>query len=115
MSGTQRSKGERGEREICGLIREALGVKVVRNVMQSRKTGGADIKLNPYSIEVKRRARIGLIYDWMAQARKECSGAERPLVVCRGDGKEWLAVMPIDELFKLIREELDPYPWEVEQ
>ena len=51
----------------------------------------------------------------MAQARKECSGEERPLVLCRADGKEWLAVMPIEELFRLIREELDPYPWEVKQ
>ena len=36
-------------------------------------------------------------------------------MLCRADGKEWLAVMPIEELFRLIREELDPYPWEVEQ
>lgn len=114
MSKSQRTKGADGEREVCRLIREALGVKAVRNLNQTRE-GGADIKLKPYSIEVKRRARIGLIYDWMAQARKECLGEERPLVVCRADGKEWLAVMPIEELFRLIREELDPYPWEVEQ
>ena len=109
------TQNKRAERELCALIHEALGVKAVLNVMQNREDGGADIKLNPYSIEVKRRARIGLIYDWMTQARKECSGAERPLVVCRADGKEWLAVMPIEELFRLIREEIDPYPWEVEQ
>lgn len=114
MSASQRNKGAAGEREVCSLIREHLGIKAVRNLMQTRE-GGADIKLNPYSIEVKRRARIGLIYDWMAQARKECDGEERPLVLCRADGKEWLAVMPIAELFRLIREELDPYPWEVEQ
>ena len=109
------TQNKSAERELCALIREALGVKAVLNVMQNREDGGADIKLNPYSIEVKRRARIGLIYDWMAQARKECSDEERPIVICRADGKEWLAVMPIEELFRLIREELDPYPWEVEQ
>lgn len=114
MSASQRNKGAAGEREVCSLIREHLGIKAVRNLMQTRD-GGADIKLSPYSIEVKRRARIGLVYDWMAQARKECSGEERPLVLCRADGKEWLAVMPIEELFRLIREELDPYPWEVKQ
>lgn len=114
MSATQKNKGARGEREICTLIREHLGIKAVRNLMQTRE-GGADIKLNPYSIEVKRRARIGLVYDWMNQARAECLGEERPLVVCRADGKEWLAIMPIEELLRLIREELEPYPWEVEQ
>lgn len=114
MSATQRNKGARGEREVCALIEEHLGVKAVRNLDQTRE-GGADIKLSPYCLEVKRRARIGLIYDWMAQARKECSDEERPIVICRADGKEWLAVLPIDELFRLIREELDPYPWEVKQ
>lgn len=109
------TRDKSAEREICRLMREALGVAAVSNVMKNREDGGADIKLNPYSIEVQRRARIGLIYDWMTQARKECSGEERPLVLCRADGKEWLAVMPIEELFCLIREELDPYPWEVEQ
>ena len=114
MSTEQRTQGARGEREVCSMFREHLGVKAVRNLMQTHE-GGADIKLNPYSIEVKRRARIGVIYDWMEQAKRECSGAERPLVVCRADGKGWLAIMPIEELFRLIREELDPYPWEVEQ
>lgn len=114
MSASQREKGARGEREICALIREHLGIKAVRNLMQTRD-GGADIKLNTYSIEVKRRARIGAVYDWMVQAKRECSGAERPLVVCRADGEGWLAIMPIEELFRLIREEVKPYPWEVEQ
>lgn len=114
MSASQRNKGAAGEREVCSLIREHLGIKAVRNLMQTRD-GGADIKLNPYSIEVKRRARIGLIYDWMAQAKANSTASERPLVLCKADGKEWLAVMPLEELSRLIREELDPYPWEVKQ
>lgn len=107
------NRDKHAEREICTRIRETLGINAVPNVMHSREGGGADIKLNPYSIEVRRRARIGLLYDWMTQAKKDCLHDERPLVLCRADGKEWLAVMPIDELFRLMREELDPCPWEV--
>lgn len=105
MSKAQRTKGATGEREICDLIFENLGIEVHRNLQQTRD-GGADIKLKPYSIEVKRRAAIGNIYDWMNQASAGCDMAERPIVVCRADRKQWLAILPIDELFRLIREEV---------
>ncbi len=35
-----------------------------------------------------------------------CDTAERPIVVCRADRKQWLAILPIEELFRLIREEV---------
>lgn len=100
MSKAQRTKGAAGEREICDMIFENLGIEVHRNLQQTRD-GGADIKLKPYSIEVKRRAAIGNIYDWMSQATAGCDVAER-----RADRKQWLAILPIDELFRLIREEV---------
>ena len=105
MSKAQRSKGAAGEREICDMIFENLGIEVHRNLQQTRD-GGADIKLKPFSIEVKRRAAIGNIYDWMEQASNGCEPGERPIVVCRADRKEWLAVLPIEELFRLSREEV---------
>lgn len=105
MSKAQRTKGAAGEREVCDLIFQNLGIEAHRNLSQTRD-GGADIKLKPYSIEVKRRAAIGNIYDWMNQASAGCDVAERPIVVCRADRKEWLAVLPIEELFRLIREEV---------
>lgn len=80
MGKAQRTKGATGEREVCELIFQNLGIQVHRNLSQTRD-GGADIKLNPYSLEVKRRAAIGNLY-------------------------EWLAVLPIEELFRLIREEV---------
>lgn len=103
-------------RRVCEMIREALGVKVVPNVMKARENvTGADIKLNPYSIDVQRKARIGAIYEWLERAANNCTPSERPLVLCKADGKEWVAVLPMTELLRLIREEIDPYPWEVEQ
>ena len=105
MSKSQRTKGAAGEREVCDLIFQNLGIHVHRNLSQTRD-GGADIKLNPYSIEVKRRAAIGNVYDWMDQASNGCDQGERPIIVCRADRKEWLAILPIEELFRLIREEV---------
>lgn len=105
MSKSQRTKGAAGEREICDLIYQNLGIQVHRNLSQMRD-GGADIKLNPYSIEVERRAAIGNIYDWIDQATAGCQSGERPIVVCRADRKEWLAILPVGELFRLIREEV---------
>ena len=69
MSASQRNKGAAGEREVCSLIREHLGIKAVRNLLQTRE-GGADLKLNPYSIEVKRRAASALFTTgWRRRAR----------------------------------------------
>lgn len=101
----RKRKGNGGEIEVCKLIFDNLGIEVHRNLQQTRD-GGADIKLKPYSIEVKRRAAIGNIYDWMSQATSGCDTAERPIVVCRADRKQWLAILPIEELFRLIREEV---------
>ena len=105
MSRAQRDKGKRGEIEVVHILRDVLGVDCRRNLVQTRE-GGCDIVLEPYRIEVKRRARIGGLYEWMEQAEAACDGGGRPLVVCRADGERWLAVMPMEEALKLIREEV---------
>lgn len=38
--------------------------------------------------------------------RTKGAAGERPIVVCRADRKEWLSILPIEELFRLIREEV---------
>lgn len=105
MGKSQRTKGASGEREVCHLIFDNLGIEVHRNLLQTRE-GGTDITLPPYNIEVKRRAKIGNIYEWMEQSKASCKNGERPIVLCRADGKKWLAILPIEELFTLIREEV---------
>jgi hypothetical protein len=104
MGISQRRKGASGEREVCRLLADHWGIKAERNLDQVRE-GGCDIPVPPYHIEVKRRARIGNIYDWMAQAEASCAASDRPIVFCRGDGKEWLVVMKAEEFLKLGREE----------
>ena len=107
MSGSQRTKGAAGEREVCHIIRDVLGVECRRNLFQTRE-GGSDIHLPPYWIEVKRRRRVGNLYEWMTQAQNACRVGERPIVALRADGQGWLAVLPLEQLLPLIREELRP-------
>lgn len=67
MSKSQRTKGAAGERELCNILHDRLGVDVHRNLSQTRD-GGTDIAMGPFRIEVKRRARIAGVYDWLDQS-----------------------------------------------
>ena len=41
----------------------------------------------------------------MDQAAASCEGSkQKPVVICRGDGKKWLAIMPLEEWMDLARE-----------
>lgn len=87
MGKSQRTKGAAGEREVCHLIRDSLGIDAKRNLSQTRE-GGCDIAVGPYHVEVKRRAKIGQVYDWMAQAEESCENGERPVVFLSGRQQE---------------------------
>ncbi len=111
MSAQQRGKrnrqrGQEGEREIANILTDTLGYKVNRLLGQERDKG-ADILTKPYRWEIKRRKRIGLIYDWLEEAQNSLQDAsERPVIAFRADGKGWLVAMPIEEAIKLMREEI---------
>lgn len=106
MGKAQRTKGASGEREVCRLLRGVLGIEAKRNLSQTRE-GGCDIAVGSFHIEVKRRALIGNIYGWMEQAEASCLAGEKPVVVCRADGKKWLAVLPFEEFMRLAGNELE--------
>jgi len=107
-----RQRGQEGEREVCQILTETLGIPVKRLLGQERE-GGSDIWTKPYRWEVKRRKRIGLIYDWLQEAQDGLQNAsERPVVAFRADGKGWVAALPLDELIRLIREEIHDEPRE---
>ena len=102
MSRSQRVKGASGERELARILSYHLGIDVRRKLGQARDSGH-DIDLPGFAVEVKRRARIAGLYEWLAQAE----GNNRPPVaMIRADGKGWLAVMHLDEWIKIAREEI---------
>lgn len=106
MSKSQRTKGAAGEREVCNIIRITLGVDAHRNLSQTRD-GGTDIAVGKFRIEVKRRAKIGNVYEWMAQSEASCDDPGQVPVVCaRADGKQWLAIVNLDDFCRLMGNEL---------
>lgn len=108
MSKSERNKGAAGERELCRILFQEIGFEAKRNLSQTRE-GGCDIVCGPYDLEVKRRARIGQIYDWIEQVRRASPDPKRRrAVVCRADGKEWLAVLPLCEFLDILREAIEP-------
>ena len=107
-----RSKGAGGERELARLIFDHLGVRMVRNLEQSRR-GGHDLIPDPdesgpvagwlarYALEVKRHSRAtpALRVGWWGQT---CVQAERvgllPCLCYREDRADWRVVLPLSEL-----------------
>lgn len=106
MGKSQRTKGAEGERELCKAFADVLGVDVHRNLSQTRD-GGTDIAFGPFHVEVKRRATIGNIYDWLAQSEASCDKPGRIPVVCaRADRKKWFVVLNFEDFCRLAGNEL---------
>lgn len=106
MSKSQRTKGAAGEREVCKILRDSLGVDAHRNLSQTRD-GGTDIALGPFRIECKRRKAIGNVYEWMQQSEAACTEpGQIPVVACRKDGGHWLVVLNLDDFMRLAGNEL---------
>ena len=101
MGKMQRNKGAAYEREIVHVLVER-GYLAARNLTQTRE-GGADIILQDFIIECKRRASIA-IYDWLDQATLAAKGRKRPLVVARGDRRESVVILRLEDFLDLVGE-----------
>lgn len=105
MSKSERNKGASGEREVCHILADNLGISVNRNLSQTRE-GGCDIVCGPFNLEVKRRKSIA-VYEWMDQAAASCEvSKQKPVVICRADGKKWLVIMTLQDWMPLAGNEL---------
>ena len=98
-----RQRGQEGEREVATILSDSLGVTVKRILGQERD-GGNDIQQGAFRFEVKRRKRIGQIYEWFDQI----APGKVPVVMLRADGKEWIVCMKISDWLRIAREELIP-------
>ena len=104
MGKAQRTKGASYERDIVHDLSDYLGVDCSRNLDQTRD-GGADIVLDKFVIECKRRASIA-VYDWVDQAQAACKDGQKPIVVCRADRRESLAIMKWSDFLTLLGNEI---------
>ena len=109
MTINSRSKGAGAEIELANIIFQWCGVKLIRNLEQSR-SGGHDLivhqdetgqvadSFRTLAIECKRYGKVtpGLIRTWWQQARDQ---AERnrlhPVLAYRADRQDWQVITPL--------------------
>ncbi len=103
-----RAKGKEGERDVARLIRDLLGVRLVRNLHQARE-GGCDLVVHPeevgpaadvlrsLAIEVKRRAKVTehLLARFWRQAREQAGQERVPCLIWREDRQPWRVTVPM--------------------
>jgi hypothetical protein len=99
-----RQRGQEGEREVCAILTDNLGRVIKRALGQERDKGTDILEVPPFAIEVKRRSKIALLYEAIAQAHHNESVV--PVVALRADGKGWLVTMRLQDWCKLAREEI---------
>ena len=98
-----REKGARGERELADFLRQH-GVDARRG---QQFHGGADspdvvTSLRDTHFECK-RVEKGSLYDWLDQAKRD-AGDKVPVVAHRRNHKEWVAILPLDQLITLLKD-----------
>ena len=115
MSKSQRSKGQRGEREAAALLQELTGWKITRRVRQH--DGDSDLEGIPgWSVEVKNHATATLadVAGWWRQAVAQ-AGMKLPLLIYKRQRGEWRAVWPVAAQITEQRAEYwDGYEWTAE-
>lgn len=104
MGKSQRKKGQAGEREVAGILNDALGVNVSRNLDQAR-AGGCDLWLEvagkPMALEVKRTERASFP-AWIDQVGQV--PAEYRSVIWRPSRHPWMVALSLDDFINIIRE-----------
>lgn len=103
-------KGKRGEVEFCQWLDKNLGIDAEREYNQSQ--GGADIIINDFIFEVKRRETLNL-KAWWKQVTVAANNRDKnliPVVCFRQNRKPWEFLLsasligPIDEGFIRLNE-----------
>ena len=116
MAINSRTKGANGEREFAGLIHDHLGIRLVRNLEQSR-SGGHDLIIHPdeqgvvvnsldrFALEVKRYAQAApaLIKGWWEQTRKQAKDINKtPALAYRVNQRGWVVIVPMHVINKTL-------------
>ncbi len=96
-----RNKGKRGEREAAKQIERLFNVSARRGCQFAGGDDSPDIKtaIKDVHFEVKRSESLRL-YDAMAQATDDSNG-KVPVVLHRENRKQWLAIIPLEDLPRL--------------
>lgn len=98
-----KGKGNRAEREVVDTLR-AMGWTSARRNFGSGSQGGGDIVGGPADVhlECKHHERCS-IWEWISQAEGDARPTDLPVVVFRRNRSQWMACIPADELFALLK------------
>lgn len=95
-----KQKGERGEREVCGIITRLTGEPSKRKLGQARE-GGGDVDWGPFLLEVKARQTVSMP-AWQEQVRIAANeSGQVPAVVWRRKGEEFWIALPFEEFISI--------------
>jgi len=109
MTINSRSKGSGAELELSNIIYQWAGIRLIRNLEQSR-SGGHDLIVHPdeagacadsfraLAIECKRYGKVtpGLIKVWWQQFRNQAElNGLTPILAYRADRQDWQVIAPL--------------------
>jgi hypothetical protein len=109
MAINSRTKGSSSEREFAAEVYQWSGIRLIRNLEQSR-SGGHDLivradevgpvadSFRSLAIECKRYAKVtpGLVVRWWVQARTQAEPNRlHPVLAYRGDRQDWQVIVPL--------------------
>ena len=97
-----RSKGKRGELELAHYLTDR-GFPARRGQQHSGSPDSPDVVVVdlPWLHVEAKRCEKGNPYVWMRQAIDD-SGPKTPVVMHRRNGEEWLAILRLDDLLRMI-------------
>ena len=97
------NKGKRGELELANLLK-TYGYDTRRGVQYSGINGDADVVGLPgIHLEVKRVEKLN-IDNAMDQSIRDARYGEKPTVMHRKNGKQWLVTMPLIDWMDMYQE-----------
>lgn len=100
MSKSQRTKGAAGEREAARLLRPVFPDARRRVVNHAGVEDGRDLECTgAFAVQVKRHKRPSPV-----SALYEVTAPGIPLLLTRGDGGEWLAVLKAADMIKILED-----------
>jgi Holliday junction resolvase len=97
-----RAKGAKGERELASFLRD-LGFEARRGQQFHGGSDSPDVVTNLDNIHLEcKRVEAGNLYTWLEQATRDANG-KVPVVAHRRNKKDWVAILPLQNLLELIR------------
>ena len=87
-----RTKGASAEREVFKIISDSLGIKVERNLVQTRE-GGSDTVVGDWAIEVKRQETLSINAWWEQAVEQALRVNKKPMLIYRKSRMPWKVVI----------------------